>query len=412
MVWPGRSCSGPAGDDDPLGPGAPRPADDGGPRHARHLGLSPGPGGAAGVRLRGRCHGGADRAWRPPEPVSMRNRSGRSSSGGWRSSRSARSPPAPGPGWSTCSTSWRRRGTKLGALSDYPAVAKLEALGIADRFDVVLSAQDPRVHAFKPNPKGLLVALEALAVEPARRRLRRRPGRGRRRRRGRRPACVACSSVVRDRRGPARPARRGDGPPNRWRRHDRDDHPRVPPTGGRRAVGPADAQGPLCDHASGPLVQAGLRPARHRRRAERLDRRRSLVGSGAGSSSGSLSVCLVCVEQLRDQRGARRAVGPLPPDQALPARARRARSTSRWPTSSGSRSMVVGVGLGFLDQRAARIHDARAVGDGLHLQHPADPLEGPAVPRRAVGVDQQPAAHARRLVHDRHRPPSPRRRCS
>ena len=60
-----------------------------------------------------------------------------------------------------------RRGTKLGALSDYPAMAKLEALGIADRFDIVLSAQDPRVHAFKPNPKGLVVALEALAVEPA-----------------------------------------------------------------------------------------------------------------------------------------------------------------------------------------------------------------------------------------------------
>ena len=53
-------------------------------------------------------------------------------------------------------------------------------------------------------------------------------------------------------------------------------------------------------------------------------------------------------------------------------------------------------------QRAVRVHDARPVGDGLHLQHPADPLQGPALPRRAVGVDQQPAAHARRLVHDRH----------
>ncbi|MET0579019.1 MAG: HAD family hydrolase [Ilumatobacteraceae bacterium] len=60
-----------------------------------------------------------------------------------------------------------RRGTKLGALSDYPAAAKLEALGIADRFAVVLSAQDPRVQAFKPNPKGLRIALEALEVEPS-----------------------------------------------------------------------------------------------------------------------------------------------------------------------------------------------------------------------------------------------------
>lgn len=56
------------------------------------------------------------------------------------------------------------RGIKLAALSDYPADRKLEALGIANRFAVVLSAQDPRVRAFKPNPRGLLVALAELQV--------------------------------------------------------------------------------------------------------------------------------------------------------------------------------------------------------------------------------------------------------
>ena len=57
-----------------------------------------------------------------------------------------------------------RRGVALGVVSDYPAERKLAALGIAGRFDVVLSAQDPRVHAFKPNPKGLLLALCELGV--------------------------------------------------------------------------------------------------------------------------------------------------------------------------------------------------------------------------------------------------------
>ena len=57
-----------------------------------------------------------------------------------------------------------RSGVALGVVSDYPADRKLAALGIADRFDVVISAQDPRVQAFKPNPKGLLLALCELGV--------------------------------------------------------------------------------------------------------------------------------------------------------------------------------------------------------------------------------------------------------
>lgn len=61
----------------------------------------------------------------------------------------------------------RARGLRLGALSDYPAEAKLEALGIAGLFDVVLSAQDPDIDVFKPNPRGLLIALERLGSAPS-----------------------------------------------------------------------------------------------------------------------------------------------------------------------------------------------------------------------------------------------------
>ena len=58
----------------------------------------------------------------------------------------------------------RDRGLRLAAVSDYPAQAKLEALGIADFFELVLSAQSPEIGVFKPNPRGLLVALQRLGV--------------------------------------------------------------------------------------------------------------------------------------------------------------------------------------------------------------------------------------------------------
>jgi phosphoglycolate phosphatase/putative hydrolase of the HAD superfamily len=61
----------------------------------------------------------------------------------------------------------KARGLCLAALSDYPAQAKLEALGVADLFDVVLAAQDPDIDVFKPNPRGLLVALERLGSTPS-----------------------------------------------------------------------------------------------------------------------------------------------------------------------------------------------------------------------------------------------------
>jgi HAD superfamily hydrolase (TIGR01509 family) len=58
------------------------------------------------------------------------------------------------------------RGMRLGVLSDYPAEAKLRALDLGDRFDVVVSAQDPAVNRFKPHPRGLLETLRRLGARP------------------------------------------------------------------------------------------------------------------------------------------------------------------------------------------------------------------------------------------------------
>jgi beta-phosphoglucomutase-like phosphatase (HAD superfamily) len=58
------------------------------------------------------------------------------------------------------------RGLKLGVLSDYPAEAKLRALGLDGLFDVVLAAQSPEIGVFKPHPRGLIVALQRLGVSP------------------------------------------------------------------------------------------------------------------------------------------------------------------------------------------------------------------------------------------------------
>lgn len=58
----------------------------------------------------------------------------------------------------------RARGIALGVFSDYPAQAKLEALGIADRIDVQMCAQDEAIGRFKPDPRGILAVLERLGV--------------------------------------------------------------------------------------------------------------------------------------------------------------------------------------------------------------------------------------------------------
>ena len=56
------------------------------------------------------------------------------------------------------------RGLRLAVLSDYPADAKLAALGLNGYFDVVLAAQSAEVGVFKPHPRGLLLAAERLGV--------------------------------------------------------------------------------------------------------------------------------------------------------------------------------------------------------------------------------------------------------
>jgi putative hydrolase of the HAD superfamily len=59
----------------------------------------------------------------------------------------------------------RARGLRLAALSDYPADAKLQALGLSGLFELALSAQSPEVNVFKPDPRGLLLALERLGAD-------------------------------------------------------------------------------------------------------------------------------------------------------------------------------------------------------------------------------------------------------
>lgn len=59
----------------------------------------------------------------------------------------------------------RKRGIALGVFSDYPAVRKLAAMRLETYFDVVVSAQDPEVQRFKPDPKGLELTLARLGGE-------------------------------------------------------------------------------------------------------------------------------------------------------------------------------------------------------------------------------------------------------
>jgi HAD superfamily hydrolase (TIGR01549 family) len=59
-----------------------------------------------------------------------------------------------------------RAGVRAGILSDYPADAKLRALGLEGRFAPVLCASDPAIGAFKPSPRGFLRACEVWNLKP------------------------------------------------------------------------------------------------------------------------------------------------------------------------------------------------------------------------------------------------------
>jgi FMN phosphatase YigB (HAD superfamily) len=60
-----------------------------------------------------------------------------------------------------------RAGLGLGVFSDYPTRSKLEALGLSRYVSVQLCATDPAVNAFKPDPRGLLLACEQLGHPPS-----------------------------------------------------------------------------------------------------------------------------------------------------------------------------------------------------------------------------------------------------
>jgi phosphoglycolate phosphatase/putative hydrolase of the HAD superfamily len=55
-------------------------------------------------------------------------------------------------------------GISLAVLSDYPAHSKLKAMNLTSYIPVVVSAQDPDVDCFKPNPNGLLKAIRQIGV--------------------------------------------------------------------------------------------------------------------------------------------------------------------------------------------------------------------------------------------------------
>ena len=57
-------------------------------------------------------------------------------------------------------------GVRMGVFSDYPAEAKLEAMGLKNYFEVMVAAQEPEVGRFKPHPRGIEVGLERLGVAP------------------------------------------------------------------------------------------------------------------------------------------------------------------------------------------------------------------------------------------------------
>jgi putative hydrolase of the HAD superfamily len=54
----------------------------------------------------------------------------------------------------------------LAAVSDYDPRRKLQALGLDQYFSVIVCAQDPDVGRFKPDPRGLQIAIDKLGVRP------------------------------------------------------------------------------------------------------------------------------------------------------------------------------------------------------------------------------------------------------
>ena len=64
---------------------------------------------------------------------------------------------------------FRRAGGRLALVSDYPARAKLSAMGLAELFETVIAnGEDGGARWLKPHPDGFLSAAERLRVSPER----------------------------------------------------------------------------------------------------------------------------------------------------------------------------------------------------------------------------------------------------
>ena len=60
-----------------------------------------------------------------------------------------------------------QRSIPVGVLSDYPADAKLRALGVGHFVDMTLCSTDERIDAFKPAPRGFLAMADLLNLPPS-----------------------------------------------------------------------------------------------------------------------------------------------------------------------------------------------------------------------------------------------------
>lgn len=58
------------------------------------------------------------------------------------------------------------RGVRVGVFSDYPVADKLLALGVHQPMTVALEATAPEINAFKPHPRGLVLACERWGLAP------------------------------------------------------------------------------------------------------------------------------------------------------------------------------------------------------------------------------------------------------
>ncbi|MCL2825214.1 MAG: HAD-IA family hydrolase, partial [Polyangiaceae bacterium] len=64
---------------------------------------------------------------------------------------------------------FRRSGGKTALVSDYPASEKLQALDVAELFDVVIANGEPGgPNALKPSPDGFRIAADKLGVDQSR----------------------------------------------------------------------------------------------------------------------------------------------------------------------------------------------------------------------------------------------------